>query len=417
MPDAPKTGFWHSLPGLMTATAGFLSAVTGAMMGLNQAGVVDLKKIVGAAPSAQTTPADPAAGNLPSSSAGSPEKNTINKSVQSRPEVGKMATDVARPTESSPAPAPKSAETRSNETSTAQKIADAGKPQEPAAHPEQKPTPINVRPVPSDTKPASAAPQPSAPKVIEPKSQPVVQNPAPSIPTTSAPAKSAPQPVNAVTERPVETKQPEIRPPPPPVQDRVVPKTDERLADARRVRPEEVPVVGKGKAMSPGTLPAPPGVLDLTGLKMSIPSGWVKEEIKPEPMGPEAELRIPSPDGRGEGGVVRISHFMGTRGKEFEEKTIERWLGHVSKANGSPMLRSDAKVSSVQGGPVKITAVELSGAVKIGPRDIGRPDHRFLGAIIEYPKGAHLVQVSGPASSMTQWMPAIDAFLKSAKPE
>jgi hypothetical protein len=92
-------------------------------------------------------------------------------------------------------------------------------------------------------------------------------------------------------------------------------------------------------------------------------------------------------------------------------------MGNVSKPGGTPILRSDAKVSTAQAGSVKITIVELSGSVKISPRDISRPDHRFLGAIVEYPKGAHLVQVSGPAALMTQSMSAIDAFLKSARPE
>jgi hypothetical protein len=147
---------------------------------------------------------------------------------------------------------------------------------------------------------------------------------------------------------------------------------------------------------------------------MTIPAGWVKEEVKPGPLAPVAALRIPDPGGDG---TVQITRYLGAKGKEMEDRTIEHWVGQVTKANGAPMTLADARVERRQVGPVRITTVDLSGTVKMTPRDTGDPGRRMISAIVDHPTGPHLVTIVGPARSMAKWDSTIDDFLKSAKPD
>lgn len=40
MSDPPKPGFWQTLPGILTAVAAVMTAVTGLIIGLAQAGII-----------------------------------------------------------------------------------------------------------------------------------------------------------------------------------------------------------------------------------------------------------------------------------------------------------------------------------------------------------------------------------------
>ena len=55
MADPTKHGFWQTVPGMMTAIAGILSATTGMLVTLNQTGVVDLRQLAGGKTAAQSS--------------------------------------------------------------------------------------------------------------------------------------------------------------------------------------------------------------------------------------------------------------------------------------------------------------------------------------------------------------------------
>ncbi len=302
---------------------------------------------------------------------------------------------------------------------------------------------------PTTQKRETPPPVPVQERVVESKPQPVK-------PVPSAPARETEKPTPTVNPKPVETAPQIVKAPPSPsAQDKAPPKPDpkERVADARNpersadrsptpdddakrakiVKPPSDAVATRGGSKKPGTddepntRKGPEGVreahsagaggnrqLDLAGLKMTIPAGWVKEEVKPGPMAPVAALRIPDPVGDG---TVQITRYLGAKGKEMEDHTIERWVGQVTKANGAPMTLADAKIERRQVGPVRITTVDLSGTVKMSPRDAGDPGSRMISAIVDHPTGPHLVTIVGSARSMAKWDSAIDDFLKSAKPD
>jgi hypothetical protein len=176
-------------------------------------------------------------------------------------------------------------------------------------------------------------------------------------------------------------------------------------ADDRRRKPEEP----SGASTSPG-----PRQLALGGLKLTVPAGWKSDDRQASPTSNDAVLSIPA-SGKGADGVVRITPYAGAKGKAAEEQVLDQWVGQMTKPNGSPMTRADAKVARTALGAVRLTTVELTGTVKVSARDSGQPGQRVLAAVLEHPRGAHLVVISGPAASMDQWASTIDSFLRSAR--
>lgn len=167
----------------------------------------------------------------------------------------------------------------------------------------------------------------------------------------------------------------------------------------------------------PSAAPAKGTPLKLTGLTLTVPEGWVEEKVEPTPMGPKAFYRIPKLDAAGEDGMVRITHFPNMKGKEKDDMNIDRWLGQVTKPDGQPLKRSDAKITTTELGSVRLTVVDMSGSVKLTMRDTATPNQRMIAAIVDHPQGPHFVVSVGPIALMEKWAAQIDAFLKSAKVE
>ena len=186
-------------------------------------------------------------------------------------------------------------------------------------------------------------------------------------------------------------------------------------AQAQTAQP--VPPAKPAETPKPDAAPAAGTALKLTGLTMTVPEGWVEEKVEPSPMEPKAIYRIPKLDTAGEDGMVRITHFPNMKGKDKDDKNIDRWLGQVSKPDGQPLTRSDAKITTTETGPVRLTVVDMSGSAKLTMKDTAKPNQRMIAAIVDHPQGPHFVVSAGPAASMEKWAAQIDAFLKSAKVE
>jgi len=452
MPDPTKTGFWQTVPGLMTATAGILSAATGAIVALNQTGVVDFKQIAGAKPATQTAPVEvppaaaPPSENKPPAGIVEPASTVADTKRQepiaaSPPPVSKPDSQQAK-LEPEPVVEPKKP-AATDEVATRPAPVVPRPPYDPRPQPRTEP----VRPRPDvpesvvETKRPEGSASPSSTRQDEAKqAEPEKQ-------TTTAPASRAAEQVppaspgrdDATRAKPdaperVAKAGKQEQPPKP-----SHPPDDAKKSKAVRQDPDEPRAVGKAKATAaqqppsdekkdrgpgaadekkktePTPASTPPGQLALTGVKFSLPSGWVKEEIQPAPMAPVAVYRIPKADPTSDDGAVRITHFPNMKGKEMDERNIDRWIGQVTKPDGSPMTRADAKVSTEQAGSAKLTIVDMTGAVKMTMRDSAKPNHRMIAAIVDHPQGPHFVVAVGPAASMEKWAKDVDSFLKSAK--
>lgn len=168
---------------------------------------------------------------------------------------------------------------------------------------------------------------------------------------------------------------------------------------------------------TPTATPAKGTALKLAGLTMTVPDGWVAEKVEPMPMGPKAFYRISKLDAAGQDGMVRVTHFPNMKGKDKDEINIDRWLGQVKKPDGTPLARSDAKITITETGPIRLTVVDMNGSVKLTMSNTAEPNQRMIAAIVDHPQGPHFVVTVGPAASMEKWAAQIDAFLKSAKVE
>ena len=153
-------------------------------------------------------------------------------------------------------------------------------------------------------------------------------------------------------------------------------------------------------------------VLALTGLTMTVPTGWVRDPVEPRPMAPKAAFRIPDTGGHLEDCIVRVSHYPAMKGKD--ELNIRRWIGQVARPDGSRATRDDATVTVTESGDVRLTVVDVTGSVRLTMRAEPTPNRRLIAAIVDHPQGPHFVRVSGDVQSMEQARPAIDAFLGSA---
>jgi hypothetical protein len=137
---------------------------------------------------------------------------------------------------------------------------------------------------------------------------------------------------------------------------------------------------------------------------------------KPGPLAPKAVYRLPKAEGDTADGMVRVTHFPGMKG--MDEANINRWVGQVKRPDGTPSTRDDAKVSTVELGPVRLTVVDVGGTVKMdapAPHGAGMSNQRMIAAIVDHPKGPHFVKAFGPAATIEKWQEAVQSFLRSAR--
>lgn len=153
--------------------------------------------------------------------------------------------------------------------------------------------------------------------------------------------------------------------------------------------------------------------LTLVGITMTIPDGWVHEPTPSGPMAAAAVFRLPKADGDADDGTVRVTFFPNMKG--MDDSNIQRWLGQVTKADGSPATMTDAKLTTAEMGAVKVKMLDVSGNVKATMRAEPVPNGRMLAAIVDHPEGPHFVVAAGASATMKRWETAIDAFVKSAK--
>jgi hypothetical protein len=178
------------------------------------------------------------------------------------------------------------------------------------------------------------------------------------------------------------------------------------------------PKQDKGAGDKPTTTAAPKSeaggeMLTLPGIEFSVPKGWIRDQIPPSPMAPQAIFKLPKAEGDTEDGTIRITHFPTMKGKD--DMNIERWIGQVTKPDGKPYTKEEAKITKTELGNVRLTVLDLSGNVKMTGWNEAKPNHRMIAAIVDHPQGPHYVAAGGGAKTMEKWAKEIDAFLKSAK--
>ena len=156
-------------------------------------------------------------------------------------------------------------------------------------------------------------------------------------------------------------------------------------------------------------------LLKLDGLTLTVPSGWNQGEIAPGPFAPVAVLEIAKAGDDAENGQVRITHCPNMKG--MDDMNLNRWLGQVSKPDGSSYSLDDANLSVTESRNIRVKMIDLTGNVKATMRDTPHANSRMIAAIVDHPKGPHFIVASGGAATIDQAVTAIKGFVESARAE
>lgn len=151
--------------------------------------------------------------------------------------------------------------------------------------------------------------------------------------------------------------------------------------------------------------------LDLEGLTMTIPEGWVAQPIAPGPMAAKAAFAIQNENGPP--GSVRVTHYPRMRG--MNEQNIRRWISQATKPDGSPIPREDVKPTTDELGEVKLTTVDIVGTIKATMRSAPEPNQRMVASIIDHAEGPHFVVAIGNVDLIKSVHADIMTFLRSAR--
>jgi len=200
----------------------------------------------------------------------------------------------------------------------------------------------------------------------------------------------------------------ETTPAPPPGTAAAAARRTSELGDATPASvPDTAPATAQPEAELDGK------TLRLTGITMTVPDGWVERPVEPGPMAAKAVFAIPSGDGSGDEGSVRITHYPGMKGKN--DLNINRWLAQATRDDGTPTSRDEAKIEREEWGKIHLTILDVRGNVKATMRGTAQPGGRMIAAIVDHPQGPHFIVATGKAALITKSEADILAFLHSAK--
>jgi hypothetical protein len=124
-----------------------------------------------------------------------------------------------------------------------------------------------------------------------------------------------------------------------------------------------------------------------------------------------AEFVVPKAPGDSEDAEVVIYYFGGGGGTV--EANIDRWIGQMQQPDGSASKDKSRRGSQTING-LKVSTVDVSGTyvaeVRPGASErLNKPDFRLRAAVVETPKGAYYVKMTGPSKTVA----AADADFKA----
>jgi hypothetical protein len=148
-------------------------------------------------------------------------------------------------------------------------------------------------------------------------------------------------------------------------------------------------------------------------LKFRVPPGWVEEERTSSMR--VAQYRLPKAEGDTEDASLVLYYFGQAQGGSTAAN-IERWIGQMKQADGSPI--KDAKQITFETGGVKITTIDVSGTyvAETAPGSgtfLNKPASRLRAAVVETPQGFYYVKLVGPEKTVASWDDSFLGYIKS----
>jgi hypothetical protein len=115
-----------------------------------------------------------------------------------------------------------------------------------------------------------------------------------------------------------------------------------------------------------------------------------------------AEFVVPKTPGDPEDAEVVIYYFGGGGGTV--EANVDRWIGQMRQPDGSASKDKARRGTQTING-LKVSTVDVSGTyvaeVRPGATErLNKPDFRLRAAVVETPKGAYYVKMTGPSKTV-----------------
>lgn len=159
------------------------------------------------------------------------------------------------------------------------------------------------------------------------------------------------------------------------------------------------------------------GILNLQGIRVTVPPEWVVEPFQFNPMaGTVAAYRLARVEGDVEDAILKISHFPSMKGKDTEN--LARWLGQV-QVDRKPISKEAANYKVEEKGAIRLTTLDASGVISTSMMGGGpaTPGQRMIAGIIDHPNGPHFVKITGSEKTVARWRDSIFAMMSSATVE
>ena len=150
-------------------------------------------------------------------------------------------------------------------------------------------------------------------------------------------------------------------------------------------------------------------------LAFTAPASW--QPRKPASSMRVAEFVVPKAAGDTEDAEA-IVYYFGRFGGTVDAN-ITRWIGQMQQPDGSPSAGKARRVEQTING-LKVTTIDVSGTyiaeVRPGAAERhNKPGFRLRAAVVETPRGAYYLKMTGPAKTMAAAEPDLQRFLASLR--
>jgi len=149
-------------------------------------------------------------------------------------------------------------------------------------------------------------------------------------------------------------------------------------------------------------------------VRYKVPEGW-KEE-KPTSDMRAAQFKLPKAEGDAEDALLILYYFGPGQGGSAQAN-IDRWISQMVQPDGQPS-KEKAKIGTETINGLAVDTVDLLGNYSGGMSPDSVPTNkqaifRLRGAVIDTPKGAYFVKLTGPEKTVAFWDRAFNEYLRS----
>ncbi len=176
--------------------------------------------------------------------------------------------------------------------------------------------------------------------------------------------------------------------------------------------PAPGPGSGQPSTMTPA--PAQSGAPAGGNLRYQAPAAWKSE---PPSSGMRfAQFVLPKADGDAEDAALVIFYFGQGQGGGVQAN-LDRWVGQMQQPDGNSS-QAKAKTETAKINGLNATLLDVTGTYTAemtpgaGDRQ-NKTNYRLRGAVVETPKGAYFVKLTGPQKTIQRWESEFTAFINS----